>query len=75
MNQKQRSHVKALQRREQHLATRIASLPDDVTSLPYDKGERAALRWALAVIEQVDEMQMLRQLELTSPVEADSSTA
>ena len=48
LTNKERRYVSALQRRSQHLSSRIeAAMTVDLT---YDKHELAALKWALGVI-------------------------
>jgi len=48
LTNRERRYVTALQRRSQHLASRIeVAMTVDLT---YDKQERAAIQWALGVI-------------------------
>ena len=50
----ERKHVKILQRRLEHLATRVASCPPDRPPKSWDLAEMSALRWALATLTGED---------------------
>jgi len=51
-NRINRSRINALQRRLDYLTRRIVDKPDDWRGISYDQEERAALDWAIDLLEK-----------------------
>lgn len=52
MTKTERKHLAALKKREAFLSKRVEGRPPETVS--FDRGERAALRWAIEQLEKED---------------------
>jgi hypothetical protein len=65
LNQEGRRHLRAMRRRAVHLSARLHGQPKG--ALSYDREERAALRWAIGLIEELAGVDENGEVDTSTP--------